>query len=267
MGDPVGQLKTQQSSLSDWAAPYVTDVIGKGAALGELPYVPYTGTLSAGQSGLQTQAYQGIAGLGIPTAQMGAYTPSSFTAGNTAQRYMNPYLQASLEPQIAEAQRQAEIQRMANASRLSQAGAYGGSRQAVMDSESQRNYLRNVADITQKGYNTAYGVGQDQFNLEQDRLQSTQQDTNRYGLDALQQMSEFGDTQRKIEAEGLAQDYAQFKEERDFPYKQVTYQQSLLQGLPVEAMAREYLDPSALAEIMGYGGTLAEIIRIIKGDD
>ena len=67
MPDPVGQISGTQQSLSDWAAPYVTDVIGKGAALGELPYVPYTGTLSAGQSGLQTQAYQGIAGLGIPT--------------------------------------------------------------------------------------------------------------------------------------------------------------------------------------------------------
>lgn len=52
---------------------------------------------------------------------------------------MNPYLQASLEPQIAEAQRQAQIQQVANASRLNRAGAYGGSRQAIMDSESQRN--------------------------------------------------------------------------------------------------------------------------------
>jgi len=37
MSDPVGQISGTQQSLSDWAAPYVTDVIGKGAALGELP--------------------------------------------------------------------------------------------------------------------------------------------------------------------------------------------------------------------------------------
>ena len=118
MPDPVGQESYRQESLSDWAAPYVTDIIGKGAALADLPYTQYTGPLTAGQSDLQTQAYQGIAGLDIPTSQMGAFNPTSFTQGNTAQTYMNPYLQASLEPQIAEAQRQAQIQQRQNASRL-----------------------------------------------------------------------------------------------------------------------------------------------------
>ena len=79
-------------------------------------------------------------------------------------------------------------------------------------------------------------------------------------------MAQFGDTQRNIEKEGVAADYAQFKEERDFPFKQVQYAQSLLQGLPVEAMAREYVEPSQLAEILGYGGTLAEIINILRGE-
>ena len=148
MADPVGQISGKQGRLSDWAAPYVTDMLGKGQALADQPYKSYAGPLTAGQSGLQTQAFQGISGLTIPTAQMGAYSPTSFTSGTTAQQYMNPYLQASLEPQIAEAQRQAQIQQVANASRLNRAGAYGGSRQAIMDSESQRNLLRNLADIT-----------------------------------------------------------------------------------------------------------------------
>lgn len=266
MPDPVGQESYRQESLSDWAAPYVTDIIGKGAALADLPYTQYTGPLTAGQSDLQTQAYQGIAGLDIPTSQMGAFNPTSFTQGNTAQTYMNPYLQASLEPQIAEAQRQAQIQQRQNASRLSRAGAYGGSRQAIMDSESQRNLLRNLTDITSRGYATAYDKAERQFNTEQNRLRDAQRDTNKYGLDALRQMSQFGDTQRNIEKEGVAADYAQFKEERDFPFKQVQYAQSLLQGLPVEAMAREYVEPSQLAEILGYGGTLAEIINILRGE-
>jgi len=266
MPDPVGQESYRQESLSDWAAPYVTDILGKGKALADRPYTAYTGPLTAGQSGLQTQSYQGIAGLTVPTSQMGAYTPSSFTAGNTAQTYMNPYLQASLEPQIAEAARQAQIQQMQNASRLSRAGAYGGSRQAIMDSESQRNLLRNLADITATGYSTAYDKGQDQFNTEQDRLRTAQLDTNRYGLEALDQINRFGAQQRDIESEGIAADYAQFKDERDYPYRQVQYAQSLLQGLPVEAMSREYIEPSDLAEILGYGGTLAEIYDILMGE-
>ena len=47
---------------------------------------------------------------------------------------MNHFIQTALDPQIAEARRQAEIQRVANDGRLTQAGAYGGSRQAIMES-------------------------------------------------------------------------------------------------------------------------------------
>ena len=116
---------------------------------------------------------------------MGGFNPTSFTAGSTAQDYMSPYLQASLEPQLAEAQRQAQIQQMQNASRLGKAGAFGGSRQAIMDSEAQRNLLRNMADITGQGYQQAYTQGLGQFNIEQDRAQQAQDLTNRYGLSAL----------------------------------------------------------------------------------
>jgi|TARA_R110000751_G_scaffold173036_1_gene279463 hypothetical protein len=265
MGDPVGQISGTQQSLSDWAAPYVTNIMGKAKALGEEDYQGYTGLLTAGTSALQDQAFSGIGSLTAPTAQMGAYTPTSFTAGNTAQQYMNPYLQASLEPQIAEAQRQAQIQQMANNTRLGQANAYGGSRQAVINAESQRNLLRNLGDITATGYNTAYDKGQDQFNLEQDRLRTSQNDLNTYGLKALGVQQDAGAIQRGIDAEGVAADYAEFKEQRDYPFKQLTYQQSLLQGLPVEAMSREFIEPSDLAQILSYGGTLAEIYDKLFG--
>ncbi len=251
MPDPVGQITNEESSLSDWAAPYVTDILAKGKALANQPYQAYTGPLTAGPSDLQTKAFQGIAGLTVPTAQMGAFTPTSFTAGTAATDYMNPYLQASLEPQIAEAQRQAQIQQRQNASNLSRAGAYGGSRQAIMDSETQRNLLRNLGDITAKGYDTAYGEARKQFNTEQDRLRTAQQDNNRYGLLALDQMLNFGDAERGIASEGIEADYAQFKEERDFPYKQVNYQKGLLDSLPIEKQTRDYLEPSGLSEVLG----------------
>ena len=255
-GDPVGQVAGTEESLSSWAAPYVTDILAKGKALANQPYQAYTGPLTAGQSDLQTKAFQGIAGLTVPTAQMGAFTPTSFTSGTTATDYMNPYLQASLEPQLAEAQRQAQIQQRQNASRLSRAGAYGGSRQAIMNAETQRSLLNNLSGITATGYNTAFDKAQDQFNTEQDRLRTAQQDNNRYGLLALDQMLNFGDKQRGIESEGVAADYAQFKEERDFPYKQVNYQKALLDGLPVQKQTRDYIEPSGLSEILGTIGAV-----------
>ena len=77
-------------------------------------------------------------------------------------------------------------------------------------------------------------------------------------------MSQFGDTQRAIESEGIAADIGEFEAQRDYPFKQVQYAQSLLQGLPVEAMAREYVEPDDIATILGYGGTLAQIINLLK---
>jgi len=265
MADPVGSPASTTESLSGWAAPYVTGMLAKGEALANQPYQAYGGPLTAGQSALQTQAFQGLAGINVPTAQMGGFTPTSFTSGTTAQDFMSPYISAALEPQIAEAQRQAEIQRVQNASRLGKAGAYGGSRQAIMESEGQRNLLRNLADIYGTGMQQAYTQGMGQFNVEQDRAQQAQDLTNRFGLSALGAQQVGGGLQRDIEQQGIAADYAQFQEERDFPYKQVQYQQSLLQDLPISAAQTEYIEQSELAKLLGYGGTIAEIYDTLFG--
>ena len=265
MADPIGSPTSTTESLSGWAAPYVTDMLSKGQALSNQPYQSYGGPLTAGQSGLQTQAFQGLAGLTVPTAQMGGFNPTSFTSGSTAQDYMSPFMQASLEPQMAEAQRQAEIQRVQNASRLGKAGAFGGSRQAIMESEGQRNLLRNMADIYGTGMQNAYTQGMGQFNTEQDRAQQAQNQMNQYGLTALGAQQTAGGLERGIEQQGVAADYAQFREERDNPYKQVQYQQSLLQGLPIAAQEMDYIGQSGLSEILSDVGVGAEIWSTIYG--
>ena len=261
MADPVGQPASTQGSLADWASPYVTSMLGKGQALSEMPFQAYTGPLTAGQSELQTQAFQGLGALNVPTTQMGAFTPTSFTSGTTAQDFMSPYIGAALEPQIAEAQRQAEIQRVQNASRLGKAGAFGGSRQAIMESEGQRNLLRNLADIYGTGMQQAYTQGMGQFNTEQQRQMAAQDLTNRFGLSALAAQQVGGGLQRDIESQGIAADYGQFREERDYPYKQVQYQQSLLQGLPISKQETTYIEPSGLSTGLGYVGLLGELYK------
>ena len=93
-----------ESSLS----PYVTEMLGRGAGLASMPYQAYTGPLTAGPSELQTKAFEGIGSLNIPTSSMGAFTPQTFTGG-IATQYMNPFLDAALAPQLAEARRQSDI--------------------------------------------------------------------------------------------------------------------------------------------------------------
>lgn len=252
----VGQQTGTESSLSNWAGPYVTEMLGRGQALANQPYQAYSGPLTAGASPTQQTAFQGIAGLTIPTDQMKAFTPQQFSAED-AQRLMNPYLTAALDPQIAEARRQAQIGNLANRTALTKAGAYGGGRGALMESEAQRNLNANLANITGQGYKTAYDQALAQFNREQEQgLQSTTAAQN-FGLAALQKQADLGAQQRAIEQEGISADIGQFKEERDYPYKQTQYMQSLLQGLPLAAQTYSYSQPSALSSILsGTGGIM-----------
>ena len=245
----IGQQTGTESALSNWAGPYVTEMLGRGQAVGQTPYEAYTGPLTAGEAAPQTAAFQGIAGLAVPIEQMTAFTPQEFTS-EQAGRLMNPFLQQALDPQIAEARRQAEIQRVANAGRLTQAGAFGGGRQAVSEAELSRGLLDRLAGITGTGFQSAYDRAAQQFNAEQQLGLQSQQAANTYGLAALQKQADLGAAQRAIEAEGVMADRKQFEEELAFPYKQVQYQQSLLQGLPLAAQQYTYAQPSALANIL-----------------
>ena len=254
----VGQQTGTESSLSNWAGPYVTEMLGRGQALADQPYQAYTGPLTAGASGTQQTAFQGIAGLTIPTDQMKAFTPTQFTAED-AQRLMNPYLTAALDPQIEEAKRQAMIQNLTNRTALTKAGAFGGGRGALMESENQRNMLTNLSNITGQGYKTAYDQAMAQFNREQEQGQQATTAAQNYGLAALQKQADMGAQQRAIEQEGITADINQFKEERDYPYKQVQYMQSLLQGLPVAAQTYSYSQPSALSQILSQSGGIMDL--------
>ena len=248
-----GDILGKESSLSNWAGDYVTDMLGKGSALSDEGYQSYGGPLTAGQSGLQTSAFEGIGGLNIPTASMGAFTPETFTAQNAAD-YMNPYLMAALNPQIDEARRESELARLQNASRMTQAGSFGGSRQS------------NLAGIVGTGYSNAYDNAMSQFNIEQDRARSIQEDTNKYGLGAIQKLYDMGTAERGIESEGIAADQAQFKEERDYPFKQVQFMQSLLQGLPVEAQQYSTQGLSDVDQFSEDYGALASFFRSLGED-
>jgi len=236
------------STLSPYAGPYVTDLLGRGQALSEMPFEAYTGPLVAGASDLQEQAFQGLGSLNIPTDEIGQFTPQDFTA-QAAQGLMNPYLEAALQPQIDEARRQSEISRVADASRLTQAGAFGGGRQAIMDAERQRNLLQNLAAITGTGYRDAFDTARQQFNVQQDRDFKADEARTRFGLDALAAQSNLGGIQRQIEQQGLTADKLQFDEERDDPRKQVQFLRSLLDGLPISSSAYTYRQPTGVERV------------------
>jgi hypothetical protein len=225
----------------------------------------------------------------------GAYTYPAMSADGSisstgptgiAAQYMNPYLQASLTPQLDEARRQSQITQAQNAGRMTQAGAFGGGRQAILDAETQRSLGANQAAITGTAYNTAYDKAMTQFNADQARKAQEAQFGATYGLQGLQtglqaaqaqgqlgatqastglanlsQQLAAGQQQRGIEAEGIAADKAQFEEARANPYQKVQYQQSLLQGLPLAAQSYQGISPSALTQAAQGATTVNQLLK------
>jgi hypothetical protein len=238
-GIPLDTSKT--STLSPWAGDYVTNMLGKTQALTEAPMQTYGGPLTAGASNLQQQGFAGIGEVA-----KGGFNPATFTSGtfdaSAANKYMNPYLSASLQPQIDEARRQSQITQQQNAGRMTQAGAFGGSRGAIMDAETQRSLGANLANITGTGYNTAYDKAMAQFNAEQGRGLDTQKATEAsrqysadFGLKSLNDLMQAGATQRGIESEGIAADKAQFEQQQARPYTNLEFQRKMLTDLPIGA--------------------------------
>jgi hypothetical protein len=273
-----------ESSLSTWAGPYVTDMLGRSEALAQLPYQSYDKPLVAGTSGLQTQAFQGLGALTVPQNLQTAGQQAQQTFGatqqymptvGTVQSYMNPYLEAVLEPQRREATRQADIARQQMQGRMAQAGAYGGSRQAIMEAEGQRNLQTLLGDITGKGYAGAYDAARAQRAADiQAGLQGLGQQTaatqaltqvgaqqQAAGLQNLQQQLAAGQQQRGIEQEKLTADYNQFLREEAYPQQSLEFQRQMLSGLPLAAAS--FYQPAPSAFTAGVGGA-QDMIALLK---
>jgi hypothetical protein len=205
--------------------------------------------LTAGASDLQSKAFTNAGNLNIPTGQMGAFTPSTFGAAQ-ANQYMNPYLQSALDPVLKEQRRAAEINNLGGMGSLTKAGAFGGGRQAVMESEGLRNLLDLQTKTLGEGYRTAYDKASDQFNKEQGFGLQAQTAANQYGLQALQEQATLGGQQRGITSEGIEADRKQFEEEKLDPYKKVEYAQKLYTGLPIQASSYNVPEQNTMQQLL-----------------
>lgn len=191
---------------------------------GYTPYSSNPADYVAGFSPMQQQAQQGVAGLQLPgqfgqasdyanQATQGLlnqqYNPvgagysnvnapnlqnyqmsgpqqvntQQFT-GNQVGQYMNPYLQNALQPQLQEMQRQYDITGAQEAGNATKQGAFGGSRQAIMQAENQRNKNTAMNQAIGQGYNTAYNNAANQFNTSQGQNLQAQMANQGAGLTA-----------------------------------------------------------------------------------
>lgn len=291
---------SSQSTLSEYAGPYVTGMLGKAQAISEQPYSVYQGPMTAGQSDLQSNVFKGLGELSFP-GQLGqtfssgsAYTPPAMTPGaytsgaigtgagmsggigglggmaggttgatgtsgtttpplGVASQYMNPYLQSVLQPQLEELRRQSQMNMQPSMAKMTQAGGYGGGRQAIMESEANRNLLQAQNQAIGTGYASAYDKAMQQFNTEQGQAKTL-----------ADMMSQAGAQQRGIEQEGISADYNEFLAQRDYPQKMLQFQQSMLQGLPISTVSTSPASQTGLGSLQSTVGTLGSTYDLLK---
>jgi len=304
-----------QGGVSTYAQPYATNLLDKSNALLNAPTPQYTGEMAAGPSALQNQAFQGLSNLTLPTSlttagtnlqDIGAkqqalnYTPAGVTTNTfnaaAADQYMNPYIQKALDPQLAALQRQQQINQQGDMAKLSQAGAYGGSRQAILQGQNNYNLLAQQAGLIGSGYNQAYNNAATQFNADQARnlqgqqlnqagnqfaatygLQDLQAATQantaasnagtqqaQYGLANLTALGTAGNTQQTIQQAKDNAAYNEYLRQLKYPQDMLALQKNMLSGMPTTTtntfIPKPSISQQASSGIAGLAGVAKDLI-------
>jgi hypothetical protein len=296
-----GTTSTQTNSLSPWMEEAAKAQLGKATALTDTtqnPYKEYEGQRIANFDPLQEKFFTGVENLktsgalgqGIDAAGQvtsraldTSYNPyQTGQFGAQAGQYMDPYMQNVVDIQQREAQRQADIAGTQRGAEAVKSGAFGGSRQAIVDAEAARNLATQKGDIQARGLQDAYTRAQQQFNTEQALGEASRQYGAGLGLEGLKtalsgasQLGGLGSTefsqQKDIlgvqQAAGgqkqaqdqmkLSQDYEDFLTKQKYPYQQLEFMSNIVRGTPYGTTSSMYTPgPSLGSQLLGAGTML-----------
>ena len=285
----------------------------------ETGFQPYAGELVAGESPLQKQAISdlsqmqvspqtaqatGFTGLAALQAQdLARYRPlssrreyyqSPFMQQGGLDPYMSPYMQGVVEQQKKQAIADYSRQLPGMAAAAARAGAKGGTREALLQSEGQRALNEQLQTIQATGLQNAYqqatqqamqdaatraqyGIAGTQLG-EQSRqfgaglgMQGLQQQLaaagqlGQLGQQQFQQQSGIlsaqlgaGAQQQAQKQAQLSSDYQRFIDEMTYPYKQLEFMSNLLRGIPSsdKTTSTYSAPPSTIGMLTGITGGL-----------
>jgi len=183
---PPASQSVTQTSIPEYARPYVEEMLGKSQALTDInqnPYQAYGGQRISQFSPLQERAFANVAsqttaGQLVPATQLAgaAGLGSLGVAGQAAgagqqyaqlatspeaqQAYMSPYMQNVVEFQKSQALRDYARGIPALRSQAVGQGAFGGSRMAIQEAEAQRNLMSQLQGIQAAGSQKAFEAAQ-----------------------------------------------------------------------------------------------------------
>jgi hypothetical protein len=255
--------------------PFITDILEKAQAQEQarlaVGYPVYPGPRIAQFTPEERAAQAGIVSLvgsQEPTFDIAkgltAASALEDTSGAIQQR-MSPYMQNVVDIQKREAERGAEARRQQLAAQGVAAGGFGGSREALMQSELERNLQQQLGDIQATGQQAAFQQAQQGLaNLRQRQAQAGQQMAGMAPIQSGVQFKELGalagigEQNRQQQQKALDLGFQQFREEQTYPEASLQQYQSIIRGFPLQPTTTQTQQsilptPSLGQQLIGMG--------------
>jgi hypothetical protein len=274
--------QTQTVRLAPFQEEFLADIFASAKALtGEGTQMPFAKQQVEGLSEGQRQAISGAlsgvgafqpflqqgsaaVGQGIMGAQGADYTPTSY------QQFMDPFTEDVIRQTEQDILRQgAQQQNQARASAVG-AGAFGGSRQAVMQGEIGRNIgdqlARTTSQLRSQGFQQAQAAAQQAANQQLRQAQLTGQlGVSQAGLGQLGQQLGVQDINTLLGIGGLQQQQGQREldvarantlAEQALPFQQIGFMSDIFRGVPALQQTTSQTrtpGPSRGSQLLGLG--------------
>ena len=267
-GSDQAQQTTSQIKLPEYIDKASESLVATAGDVAKEGYIPYTGQRLAGLSQIeqdaitQAQAMKGIGGTQAGQAYTAA-TAAGAPALSSVGSYMTDYNKNVADIAAREMRDQSAIQQQGIGAQAAQVGAFGGSRQAVLEAERQKNLTQGVGDLYTKAqadaYQTALSASQQD---RQQQLQSalgmstTAAQQQALGQSDIQQQMGIGGLGRQMDQQALDLGYQNFMQERDYPKEQLGFYSNMLRGVPYSqsTIGSTYApQPSFLNQAVGAG--------------
>ena len=245
--DPVTSTITsvERSEVPEYITQPHERAITAAEELATTPYQPFPGPRVAGVSEDTLAGSQGIRerqGIGVGQIYP-AYSTTMGTTGAITEaernQYMNPYLSAVGGQTEREMLRGHQQQQVATEAAATRAGAYGGARHGVVESEANRNYSRNVGDMWERvhatGFDAAQKAAQGTRTISQRGAATAGQlagQGQNMAYQDLQSRMGVGQLQEQRAQQNLDIGYQDYLRQQDYPWQQLSNLGGVLSGAP-----------------------------------
>ena len=236
------------------------------------PFVPYTGPLVAGFNPDQLRQFQATRGLFETGMQYDPMVglrgllaaPDPRTQAATLQKYQSPYQQQVIDTTMADIQRQADIARGFSQDQAIGAGAFGGSRSAILEAESQRPYVqqmaRTAAGLQQRGFEQAQRAADEQRRFQLGLLSGLQGEQSR----RLGMLGDIGRQQQMLQQQALGVPYQEFQRALAYGPQQLGLLQAGM-GTPLTQQTTKR--DTGLGDVLGTAAQLAGTYFMFNSDE